>query len=129
MRAFSRAILFGLFCALPAGAWALEFGKLQWRPATKQAPAQAHILLKDTTEIDPAGIRARLGVKESYGVAGLTYLPGWRRAETPLADALLIARDRDLVDSMIDQIPELLTALFLLCQAPEEKPALLKPRH
>ncbi|HBZ95344.1 MAG TPA: YecA family protein [Pseudomonas sp.] len=40
-----------------------------------------------------------------------------------------IARDRDLVDSMIDQIPELLTALFLLCQAPEEKPALLKPRH
>ncbi|MBV2131399.1 YecA family protein [Pseudomonas sp. MAP12] len=40
-----------------------------------------------------------------------------------------IARDRDLVDSMIDQIPELLTALFLLCQAPEEKPALLKPRQ
>ena len=39
-----------------------------------------------------------------------------------------IARDRDLVDSMVDQIPELLTALFLLCQAPEEKPALLKPR-
>ena len=25
--------------------------------------------------------------------------------------------------------PELLTALFLLCNAPEEKPALLKPRH
>ncbi len=40
-----------------------------------------------------------------------------------------IARDRDLVDSMVDQIPELLTALFLLCNAPEEKPALLKPRH
>ncbi|TBU95354.1 UPF0149 family protein [Phytopseudomonas dryadis] len=40
-----------------------------------------------------------------------------------------IARDRDLVDSMIEQIPELLTALFLLCNAPEEKPALLKPRH
>ena len=40
-----------------------------------------------------------------------------------------IARDRDLVDSMIDQIPELLTALFLLCQAPDEKPALLKPRQ
>ena len=40
-----------------------------------------------------------------------------------------IARDRDLVDSMVEQIPELLTALFLLCNAPEEKPALLKPRH
>ncbi|AEF21954.1 MULTISPECIES: UPF0149 family protein [Pseudomonadaceae] len=40
-----------------------------------------------------------------------------------------IARDRDLVDSMVDQIPELLTALFLLCNAPDEKPALLKPRH
>jgi uncharacterized protein len=40
-----------------------------------------------------------------------------------------IAQDRDLVDSMVEQIPELLTALFLLCNAPEEKPALLKPRH
>ncbi|WP_165667730.1 UPF0149 family protein [Metapseudomonas otitidis] len=40
-----------------------------------------------------------------------------------------IAADRGLVDEMIEQIPELLTALFLLCHAPEEKPALLKPRH
>ncbi|MDG1581348.1 YecA family protein [Pseudomonas sp. GOM6] len=40
-----------------------------------------------------------------------------------------IARDQQLVDSMVDQIPDVLTALFLLCQAPEEKPALLKPRH
>lgn len=40
-----------------------------------------------------------------------------------------IARDHQLVDSMVEQIPEVLTALFLLCQAPEEKPALLKPRH
>ncbi|AYC32238.1 YecA family protein [Pseudomonas cavernae] len=40
-----------------------------------------------------------------------------------------IARDRHLMDEMIAQIPELLTALFLLCNAPEEKPALLKPRH
>ncbi len=40
-----------------------------------------------------------------------------------------IAQERDLVDSMVDQIPDVLTALFLLCQAPEEKPALLKPRH
>lgn len=39
-----------------------------------------------------------------------------------------IARDRHLVDDMVAQIPELLTNLFLLCQAPEEKPALLKPR-
>ncbi|PAU53761.1 YecA family protein [Pseudomonas indica] len=40
-----------------------------------------------------------------------------------------IARDRHLVDEMAEQIPELLTALFLLFNAPEEKPALLKPRH
>ncbi|UVE18987.1 YecA family protein [Pseudomonas sp. LS44] len=40
-----------------------------------------------------------------------------------------IARDRDLADEMVAQIPELLTALFLLFNAPEEKPALLKPRH
>ena len=40
-----------------------------------------------------------------------------------------IARDRQLVDTMVEQIPELLTALFLLCNAPDEKPALLKPRH
>ncbi|MDH4560022.1 MULTISPECIES: YecA family protein [unclassified Pseudomonas] len=40
-----------------------------------------------------------------------------------------IAKDRNLVDEMVEQIPELLTALFLLCNAPEEKPALLKPRH
>jgi uncharacterized protein len=40
-----------------------------------------------------------------------------------------IAADADLVDSMMEQIPELLTALYLLCNAPDEKPALLKPRH
>ena len=39
-----------------------------------------------------------------------------------------IARDRHLVDDMVAQIPDLLTNLFLLCQAPEEKPALLKRR-
>lgn len=39
-----------------------------------------------------------------------------------------IARDRDLMAEMVGQIPELLTALFLLFNAPEEKPALLKPR-
>lgn len=39
-----------------------------------------------------------------------------------------IAADHDLVDSMIEQIPEVLTALYLLFQAPEEKPSLLKPR-
>lgn len=39
-----------------------------------------------------------------------------------------IAADRALVDSMIEQIPEVLTALYLLFQAPEEKPSLLKPR-
>ena len=40
-----------------------------------------------------------------------------------------IARDRNMIDDMVEQIPELLTALFLLCNAPDEKPALLKPRH
>ena len=39
-----------------------------------------------------------------------------------------IAKDYDLVDSMVEQIPEVLTALFLLCQAPDEKPVLLKSR-
>ncbi|MDY7218118.1 YecA family protein [Denitrificimonas sp. JX-1] len=40
-----------------------------------------------------------------------------------------IARDDELVDSMVAQIPVVLTALFLLCQAPDEKPVLLKPRR
>ncbi|MBM7060800.1 YecA family protein [Pseudomonas sp. UL073] len=40
-----------------------------------------------------------------------------------------IAHNRELADDMVDQIPEALTALFLLFNAPEEKPALLKPRH
>lgn len=40
-----------------------------------------------------------------------------------------IAADRNLMEDMVEQIPELLTALFLLCNAPDEKPALLKPRH
>lgn len=37
-----------------------------------------------------------------------------------------MAADLELVDSMLEQIPEVLTTLFLLCQAPEEKPVLLK---
>ncbi|WP_017937688.1 YecA family protein [Zestomonas thermotolerans] len=40
-----------------------------------------------------------------------------------------IARDQELANDMVAQIPEALTALFLLLNAPEEKPALLKPRH
>jgi uncharacterized protein len=40
-----------------------------------------------------------------------------------------IAADPDLVDEMVSQIPEILTALYLICHAPEEKPALLKPRR
>jgi uncharacterized protein len=42
-----------------------------------------------------------------------------------------IAKDANLMDDMIVQIPEALTALYLLCQAPDEKPApaILKPRH
>ena len=33
----------------------------------------------------------------SLGVASMTYLPGWKRDELPLADALLLARERDLL--------------------------------
>ena len=33
----------------------------------------------------------------ALGAARLSYLPGWRREEMPLADALLLARDRDLL--------------------------------
>ncbi|UFH50279.1 UPF0149 family protein [Pseudomonas sp. KNUC1026] len=40
-----------------------------------------------------------------------------------------IARDADLLDEMIVQIPEILTGLYLISHAPDEKPALLKPRH
>lgn len=40
-----------------------------------------------------------------------------------------IAADANLMDDMIVQIPEALTALYLLLQAPDEKPAILKPRH
>lgn len=40
-----------------------------------------------------------------------------------------IARDDKLVAGMLGQIPDVLTTLFLLLQAPEEKPALLKPRN
>ena len=40
-----------------------------------------------------------------------------------------IAADANLMDDMIVQIPEALTALYLLLHAPDEKPAILKPRH
>jgi len=39
-----------------------------------------------------------------------------------------IAQNPRLAGDMLAQIPETLTALFLLLNAPEEKPALLKPR-
>jgi len=39
-----------------------------------------------------------------------------------------MAQNPDLSADMLQQIPETLTALFLLLNAPEEKPALLKPR-
>lgn len=39
-----------------------------------------------------------------------------------------IAGNEELVASMLVQIPDILTTLFLLLQAPEEKPVLLKPR-
>jgi DNA replication and repair protein RecF len=41
-----------------------------------------------------SAIAAELG--PSLGEATLHYLPGWKRDELPLADALLLARDRDL---------------------------------
>lgn len=75
-------LLFALAAALmPGAAWALEIGRLQWRPSSGELPAHAEILLRDKVEIDPAGIRARLGVKESYQVAGLTYLPAFAQVQ------------------------------------------------
>lgn len=42
-----------------------------------------------------------------------------------------IAKDEEMVQDMLDHIPDVLTQLYLLFQAPEEKtrPALLNPRH
>ena len=42
-----------------------------------------------------------------------------------------IAKDQDMVEDMMEHIPEVLTQLFLLFHAPEDKPkpALLAPRH
>lgn len=42
-----------------------------------------------------------------------------------------IAKDEDMVEDMMEHIPEVLTQLFLLFHAPEDKPkpALLSPRH
>lgn len=40
-----------------------------------------------------------------------------------------MAEDPDLIDDMQEQLSEVVTSLFLLLQAPEEKPVLLKPRH
>src|SRR5690606_30155152 len=42
-----------------------------------------------------------------------------------------IAKDEEMVQDMLDHIPDVLTQLYLLFQAPEEKarPALLDPRH
>ncbi|WP_150303476.1 YecA/YgfB family protein [Pseudomonas saliphila] len=42
-----------------------------------------------------------------------------------------IASDQDMVEDMMEHIPEVLTQLFLLFHAPEDKPkpALLAPRH
>lgn len=37
-----------------------------------------------------------------------------------------VMQDQDLVADMLERIPELLTSLYLLCNAPDEKPALLK---
>lgn len=37
-----------------------------------------------------------------------------------------ISQDTDLIADMLERIPELLTALYLLCNAPDEKPVLLK---
>lgn len=37
--------------------------------------------------------------------------------------------DQDLVADMLEHIPDAITALYLLCNAPEEKPALLKNNH
>lgn len=40
-----------------------------------------------------------------------------------------VGQDPDLVADMLERIPELLTSLFLLCNAPDDKPVLLKNNH
>lgn len=94
---------------MPGAARALELGKLQWRPATADAPAHAEILLRDRMDIDPTGIRARLGVKESYAVAGLTYLPAF-------AQVLVkpVKRDDGKVVLRLDGLPADVPQLDLL---------------
>ncbi|WP_368562974.1 DNA replication/repair protein RecF [Pseudoxanthomonas sp. UTMC 1351] len=46
-------------------------------------------------QLQPALQRVATELVPSLGVASLDFQPGWRRHELPLADALLLARDRD----------------------------------
>lgn len=46
--------------------------------------------------LDPAFAGLSKALAPMLGAARLEYLPGWRRDELPLADALLLARERDL---------------------------------
>lgn len=46
-------------------------------------------------QLQPALQRVAAELVPSLGVASLDFQPGWRRHELPLADALLLARDRD----------------------------------
>ena len=47
-------------------------------------------------ELQPRLEEVASALAPSLGMARLDFLPGWRREEMPLADALLLARDRDL---------------------------------
>lgn len=45
--------------------------------------------------LEPALVDTAARIAPSLGAASLAYQPGWRRGEMPLADALLLARERD----------------------------------
>ena len=46
--------------------------------------------------LEPGFVRLCAELSPALGEASVAYLPGWRRDELPLADALLLARPRDL---------------------------------
>lgn len=45
--------------------------------------------------LDPVVATTSAEIAPSLGTAGLQFIPGWKRESMPLADALLLARDRD----------------------------------
>jgi DNA replication and repair protein RecF len=72
----------------PLDAWDLELAQ-----TGEQLSEQRRSYLDS---LAPALAAAASELAPGLGPASLAYLPGWRRDEMPLADALLLARERDL---------------------------------